>query len=110
MADLAKILRDMPPAQREALAERMRGNEPTMSKYEARYMEQAPPGEGMCRDCSRYRESDGTWRCTLVRGIINPDGHCDHFAPREEPMAGMAEDGMGGPSGAMPPGMGGGMY
>lgn len=77
MADLAKILRDLPKAERDALSERMRGNEPSMSKYEANYTDTAPEGAGTCRDCTMYRDE----RCTLVAGIISPDGSCDHWKP-----------------------------
>lgn len=51
---------------------------PAMTKPEAGYRPGGTPGH-RCGDCTMIRGE----RCTLVRGLIDPDDVCDHFEPRE---------------------------
>lgn len=50
----------------------MAKNDPRMTKAEVQY--QATPKAGLhCADCGNFRPEDG---CTLVKGIIGPQGWC----------------------------------
>jgi hypothetical protein len=49
--------------------------EPTLSKAETGYQDQ-PHGKERCGVCSMYRSPN---RCTLVRGLILPQGWCKQF-------------------------------
>ncbi len=45
-----------------------------ISKKEANYV--YPAKKDNCEDCTMFRKSR---RCTLVTGVIEPKGHCDHY-------------------------------
>jgi hypothetical protein len=51
----------------------------TISMEEADYTEDGPVPSKRCKNCSMFRVPDS---CTLVRGDINPAGHCRYFKAR----------------------------
>lgn len=56
-------------------------NDPRFTKAEATY--QAVPSKGAkCSGCKNFRQPDN---CTVVKGVISPDGWCRLYDGAEEP-------------------------
>ena len=59
----------------------MSANDPRFTKAEATY--QAVPNKGkQCSGCENFRQPDN---CTVVKGVISPDGWCRLYEGGEEP-------------------------
>lgn len=49
---------------------------PTLTQKQANYVSDWSNTKTQCHACSMFRKRGA---CTLVKGPISPQGHCDHF-------------------------------
>ncbi len=52
-----------------------------ITQAEAEYVEPWADVATQCLGCAMFREPDA---CSLVDGVISPEGHCKHFEPDDD--------------------------
>lgn len=76
LSDLDDAVEAFEPAEEGSKKKTDAADEPSMEKEAAGYVDAWAETWTNCSRCTMFRAPD---RCSLVKGWISPEGHCDHF-------------------------------